>query len=132
MATGEGMNELPTPEGILMSVTIEQINQLKEWASGSLPLMAAADFMTRSLQREKIWPMLVRNRHDGSPWLDLEGGGTCLDSFGLSSGERAVALLVMELGDHDTGVSLADLLAGLDLADVCAFYESARILTHGG
>ncbi|GAA1119210.1 hypothetical protein [Nesterenkonia jeotgali] len=114
-----------------MTLTTEQINQLNAWASGSLPLMAAVHLLTSSPQREKLWPALVRTRHDDTPWLALDSAPTLVDSFGFSSGERAVALLVIELGEQDTGVSLADLLSSLDQANARAFYESARLLTHG-
>lgn len=131
MAAGEELEELPTLEGTLMSLTTEQINQLTAWASGSLPLMAAVHLLTSSPQREKLWPALVRNRHNDSPWLALESALAFLDSFGLSSGERAVALLVIELGEQDTGASLADLLSSLDPANARAFYRAAHILTDG-
>lgn len=111
--------------------THDDIYGLEEWAAGSLPLMAAVYLLTHSGKRYSIWTILVRHDDRYRPWLDVDGAARHLDAFGLSSGERAFVLLVMELADHDTGVSLADVLCRIDPADSVTFYEAARILTRG-
>ena len=112
-----------------MTITAEKIQQLTEWAQGSLPLMAAVHLLTQSPQRERLWPALTRRLHDDRPWLALDSAHAYIDEFGLSGGERAVALLVLELAGRDTGVPLADLLSRLDAANAREFHDSARILT---
>ena len=65
----------------------------------------------------------------------MAGAGECpsLSRFvrPVSSGERAVALLVIELGEQDTGASLGDLLSSLNPANARAFYRATQILTDG-
>lgn len=93
--------------------------------------MSAVYLLTRSAKRYSIWAILVRRDDRDRPWLDVEGATRHLDAFGLSSGQKALVLLVIELADFDTGVSLADLLCRIDPADSVTFFESARILTRG-
>lgn len=111
--------------------THDDIHGLEEWSAGSLPLMAAVYLLTHSAKRYQVRAILVRRDDHARPWLDVEGAARHLGEFGLSSGERAFVLLVMELADHDTGTPLADVLCRIDSADSVTFFEAARILTRG-
>lgn len=109
----------------------DDIFKLEEWAQGSLPLMAAVHLLTHSRKRYKVWTILVRRDDRDRPWLDAEGAARHLDAFGLSRGERAFVLLVIELADFDTDTPLAELLCRIDPADSVTFFEAARVLTRG-
>ena len=117
----------------MTTITLDtQTDELTRWAQGSLPHMAAAHMLIHSPLKPKLWPVLThRNHYEETTILTLDSAAGQLDQYMLSGGELAVARLIIELGDVDTGTPLAEMLCRLDPANAAAFYQAATILTEG-
>lgn len=75
------------------------VERLRKWAKGSLPLMAAVDFLINSGQSLPIG--YIENYREGQPWIDFQALKDALDAgtYGghLSSGEWATLKLACSL-----------------------------------
>ena len=96
-----------------MTATHEE--QLRAWAKGSYPLVAATELLLRAFGGKFA--------REGNPWVikEPEYGNVCIDFEqipenlgGLSGGERRLLMLAASLSDAGVPVELGDVLPGLD------------------
>ena len=94
--------------------------------TGHRSLLTRVDFLT----------VCVDDDHDGTTpvaWIVWETIPGYVEQAPLSSSEANILRLVAELGGIDTGVPLANLLAGLDDQNARLVLDAvAHVLTRGG
>lgn len=96
-----------------MTATHEE--QLRAWAQGSYPLVAATELLLRAFNGNFAKPgnpWVINDAEYGNVWIDFEQIPEHLDS--LSGGERRLLMLAASLADVGVGVELGDVLPGLD------------------
>jgi hypothetical protein len=89
--------------------------QLRDWANGSYPLVAATELLLRTFHGKFARPgnpWVIKDAEYGNVWIDFEQIPENLG--GLSGGERRLLMLAASLADVGVGVNLADVLPGLD------------------
>jgi hypothetical protein len=95
--------------------TMTHEDQLRAWAQGSYPLVAATELLLRAFNGKFAGP--------GNPWVikDAEYGNVWIDFAqipenlgGLSGGERRLLMLASSLADVGVPVVIGDVLSGLD------------------
>lgn len=99
---------------------------LRGWASGYLPYVAAVELLLTSTVGPRLVPYLI-TRDETMVWLNIDAGKVLLDGSPLSSGERRVGYLVLELAEVVSGHPLGDLLSGICDQDVAAFLNASAI-----
>lgn len=89
--------------------------QLRAWAAGSHPLVAATELLIRAFDgrfAQPSNPWVMRVEHGQSAWIDFEN----IPAFvgGLSGGERRFLMLAASLADSEVSIQLGELIPGLD------------------
>lgn len=89
-------------------------DQLREWARGSYPRIAATELLIRAVGgrfADPGRPWMIRDE-DGQPGIDFE---LIPENIGVfSSGERRLLLLAASISDTGVAVNIGDMLPGLD------------------
>ena len=96
-----------------MTATHEE--QLREWARGSYPLVAATELLLRAFGGRFARlgnPWVIKDAEYGNVWIDFERVPDHVD--GLSGGERRLLMLAASLAGVGVTVDLGDILPGLD------------------
>lgn len=91
--------------------------RLRDWARGSLPMMAGVELMLRAFDGRFARPSRrwIVTEPDGRVWVDADA---LSDGVGaLSGGERRVLALVAALLD-EAPVDVVDIITGLDRANL--------------
>jgi hypothetical protein len=95
--------------------TMTHEEQLRAWAKGSHPLVAATELLLRAFGGRFARPgnpWVIRDAEYGNVWIDFEKIPENLG--GLSGGERRLLMLAASLADVGVAVELGDVLPGLD------------------
>lgn len=94
--------------------TMTHDEQLREWAKGSYPLVAATELLLRAFNGRFAAgkPWVMKDVDSGNVWIDFELIPENLD--GLSGGERRFLMFVASLAGVGVPVVVGDLLPGLD------------------
>lgn len=95
--------------------TMTHEEQLRAWARGSYPLVAATELLLRAFNgnfAKEGNPWVIKDAEYGNVWIDFEQIPENLD--GSSGGERRLLMLAASLADVGVGVELGDVLPGLD------------------
>lgn len=89
------------------------VADLRDWAKGLHPLVAATELLIRT-RKAQHWRPWVLERDAGGWWIDFDAIPGHLSE--LSGGERRLLLLAASLGGTAPGcaVSLEDTITGLD------------------
>lgn len=96
-------------------MTTTHEDQLRTWAKGSYPLVAATELLLRAFNGRFAKPgnpWVIKDAEYGNVWIDFEQIPENLD--GLSGGERRLLMLAASLADVGVSVELGDVLPGLD------------------
>jgi hypothetical protein len=88
--------------------------QLRDWARGSHPLVAATELLLRAFNGRFAAgkPWVMKDAESGNVWIDFEQIPENLG--GLSGGERRFLMLTASLAGVGVAVELGDLIPGLD------------------
>lgn len=102
----------------MSAMQLEEIAaRLRDWARGSLPMMAGVELLLRGFDGRfagSSWPWIV-TVPDGRVWVDADA---LRDGTGaLSGGERRILAMVAALLD-ETPVDVVDVVTGLDRANL--------------
>lgn len=122
-----------------MTTTHEE--QLRAWARGSYPLVAATELLLRAFGGRFAGvgnPWVTKDAEYGNVWIDFEQIPDSVD--GLSGGERRLLMLAASLAGVGVTVDLGDVLPGLDrkvlnlvlaaVAHAGGSHEHADIVEH--
>jgi hypothetical protein len=112
------------------AMTTTHEDELRAWAKGSHPLVAATELLLRAFGgrfARQGNPWVIRDAEYGNVWIDFEQIPETLDE--LSGGERRLLMLAASLADVGVAVELGDVLPGLD-REVLALVLAA--VAHAG
>jgi len=115
--------------------------ELRTWAKGSYPLVAATELLLRAFGGRFARlgnPWVIKDAEYGNVWIDFERVPDHVD--GLSGGERRLLMLAASLAGVGVTVDLGDILPGLDrkvlnlalaaVAHAGGSHEHADIVEH--
>lgn len=95
--------------------TMTHEEQLRAWAQGSYPLVAATELLLRAFNGNFAKagnPWVMKDAEYGNVWIDFEQIPEHLG--GLSGGERRLLMVAASLSGVGVEVNLGDVLPGLD------------------
>lgn len=115
--------------------------ELRAWAKGSYPLVAATELLLRAFNGRFAKPgnpWLIKEEDHGNVWINFEAIPENLG--GTSGGEGRLLMIAASLADVGVEVNLGDVLPGLDrkildlvlaaAAHAAGSHEPSDLITH--
>lgn len=102
------------------------VEELRTWAKGSYPLVAATELLLRAFNgvfAKPGNPWIIQEEGYANVWINFEAIPDNLG--GTSGGERRLLMLAASLADVGVEVNLGDYLPGLDRANLNLFLAAA-------